>query len=224
MTAEQPALFDTDSMVKELEADLKAAYQEQIRLNDLVHGYTTDERRRRAEIQATERREAWRTVTHAPRHSILNQAHEPLKALVGAVRNHKCEADTESMRQAAADLDTESRGAVREDQIELGPLGEIRWLRSYIKRAGQRLHEQHGNPNPPKGDRCRCVGCDLIVGTDLDVEIPVGEGALATALQQRLIDAENERDRYQDLLAMQKAMTVRPTDTRTTTQEATDAE
>lgn len=191
---DQPTLFDTDERLTQLERDLRAACAEETRLRDLLSRYHSEEDRRRKEHDAAVRRDAWRTISHTGRHIMLLKVAEPFNALLEAVGEHECD-DTAGLAAAVAAFNhATARDDLREDQIDMGPAGEIRWLRSYIRRAGQQLHEQFGDPNPPHLDRCRCVGCDLIVGTDLDVQAPPGAIDALTDLQRRVVDAENDRD------------------------------
>ena len=190
--SDQPPLFGDDRTADDLGAELKAAYAEQSRLRDLYMHYATDHQRRTEEAHALARRAAWHSVTAAPRYHLLYNASEPVRALADAVGSHKCEVDREPLLVALRDIHGSIRGS--EPHLDLAPLAEIRWLREYIRRAGKRLHDQYGDPNPPIYDRCRCVGCDLIHGTDLRGEADQTEAPRSTELGQRVIDAENERD------------------------------
>jgi hypothetical protein len=103
--------------------------------------------------------------------------------------------------------------ALRSTDVSQQPLvNEIKWLRHYIVRAGRDLHRQFGDPNPPIGGWCRCLGCELIVATDLREpgDVPDGELGSRFSLQQRLIEAETERDRARNALAAYKACSPKP--------------
>lgn len=100
-------------------------------------------------------------------------------------------------------------GAARPPYItghaELTAAAEIQWLRTYIDQAGRRLHAVHGDPNPPVGDRCRCPGCDLIVGTDLGDRPECADLPARNDVQRRLMDAEIELERARQFRAFQDA-------------------
>lgn len=154
--SDQPSLFDTDTRVKELEADLKAAYKEQSRLNDLYARYRKEAAELTDRTRAALRKEAWDAVN-----------------------------STDTFNQPL--------------------ITEIKWLRSHINTTGRALHRQFGHTD---GAQCDCLGCELIIATDLREPgaVPDGELGPRTDLQQRLIESDNERDRYRDLLAMHKGM------------------
>lgn len=153
---DQPVLFGPDTRVKELEADLQAAYREQTRLSDLYSRYRGEAKEVTARTRALLRQEAWAAVT-----------------------------STDTFNQPL--------------------IAEIKWLRHRIALAGRVLHRQFGRTD---GTQCDCVGCELIVGTDLREpgEVPEGEFGPRSSLQQRLIAAETERDQARGAFAAYKAL------------------
>lgn len=191
--ADQPTLFDDGRTTGDLRAELKAAYAERARLNDLYMHHSTNNRRREEEIRAHADRAAWWRVTRATSHQIIARAKAPIDQLAAAVKAHQCEADREPLIAALRSVNELAGG--HDPATDPGPLAEVRWLREYIRRAGAQLHDEHKQADVPPYDRCRCVGCELIVGTDLRGEqqdLTAAESR--TALQQRVIDAENARD------------------------------
>lgn len=190
--ADQPTLFDDDQKIEELRAELKNAYAEQIRLRDLYMHHSTNNQRREEEIRAHTARSTWWSITRAPTRQIIHRAKAPIDDLAEAVRAHKCEGGLGPLMDALRSI--HELADARDPDIDLGPLAEIRWLREYIRRAGARLHVEHAQADVPPYDRCRCVGCELIIGTDLRGE----QGNLTavearTELEQRLIEAETRQ-------------------------------
>ena len=91
------------------------------------------------------------------------------------------------------------------DMFQRPLVDEIKWLRRHIVRVGRDLHRQFGRTD---GTQCDCLGCELIIATDLREPGDVPEGALGprSSLQQRLIAAEIELDRVRGLLAAYKGL------------------
>jgi hypothetical protein len=127
----------------------------------------------------------------------LKAAREEISRLDGLLHTYHREDTERARRQAARARKQAWKDFTRSPAADSGPtlVTEITWLRMHIEHAGRALHAQHGQDNPwPKS--CKCVGCELIVATDIRETGAVHDDEIGprSSVAQRLMEAELELD------------------------------